>query len=131
MGGTSPLLELWIPGAVESANRLWRRHPMERHKRVKAVVVQVHAIAIAHALLKGIGRLTPPVAIHFCMVRKRLFDEGDDLAFALKAHRDGVMRALLPTSHDGPGSGNRFSYGQRLAGKSPEGVEITVSACNG
>ena len=68
-----PLLEIWVPGAVESANALWRRHPMQRHKRVKAVVTQVGQIAKAHALVKQVT-LTAPVAVAFCMVRRRLFD---------------------------------------------------------
>ena len=119
-----PRLEVWVPGVVESPNALWRRHPMARHTRVKAVVAQVGQLVKVHALMKGVT-VTPPVAVDFCLVRRRLFDEGDNLNTSLKAHRDGLMRAI--GGDDGRLSGNTFTYRQRLAQGRPEGVEITIT----
>ena len=128
----SPDLEFWIPGAIPTPNQVWRMVPVKPRQKgpsrwsvVQDMRQRAQVVALVHAKRR---RFSPPIRVVFTMLRRRLLDEGDVAAYALKAYRDGIINALVPGSNDGPRSGNRFEYQpqQQVSRTEEEGVLVQV-----
>jgi hypothetical protein len=120
------VLTFWLPAKL--VNTLNAR----THWAVDAKRARQQRDAVCAAVLEALGhayqlRVGPAVPKHvrFAAAVAKAFDD-DGLQAALKHVRDGLIDARI-LDDDAPDSGHVFEYTQTLAGRTPRGVQITVT----
>jgi hypothetical protein len=112
-----------LPLRLESASNLHEGHWAQRHKRVARERDLTKTITRAR-LPDRWAEWTASIAVTLRRIAPRRLDEGDNLAGAFKAVRDGVADAL--GLGDDEASGVSWSYDQQRRKRREYGVEIVI-----